>query len=68
MSDEKLTQLVKEFLSENSIDDGLKDHLAKNGYVFETEEEWKLMLRPIVGEMGVPEALIEETIRDTFED
>jgi hypothetical protein len=68
MTDEKLTQLVKEFLSENSIDDGLKDYLAKNGYVFANEEEWKSMLRPVVGEMGVPEDLIEETIRDTFED
>lgn len=67
MPDEKLTQLAKQFLSENSIDDGLRDYLAKNGYIFNNEEEWKMMLRPIMREMGVPEDLIEETINETFE-
>lgn len=68
MADEKLSQLVKDFLKENSIDDGLQDHLAENGYKFKNEEEWKSMLRPIVREMGVPEDMIEKTINETFED
>lgn len=68
MSDEKLTSLVKDFLKENSIDDGLKDFLEGKGYKFETEDEWKAMLRPVLKEMGVPEDMIEETIDETFED
>lgn len=68
MIDEKLVQAVKDFLKDNSIDDGLQDHLAEKGYRFETEEDWKAMLRPIIREMGVPEETIEETISETFED
>lgn len=67
MIDEKLSQLVKEFLKENSIDDSLRDYLEEKGYKFENEEEWNEMLRPIVREMGVPEDMIEETISETFE-
>lgn len=68
MTDEKLTQLVKDFVKENSIDDGLKGYLAEKGYKFENEGEWKAMLMPIVREIGVPENMIEETINETFED
>lgn len=68
MIDEKLKQLVKDFIKENSIDDGLRDYLKEKGYNFETAEEWYAMLRPIVREMGVPEDMIKTTIEDTFED
>lgn len=66
MIDEKLSQLVKEFLKENSIDDGLQSYLEEKGYHFGSEEEWNSMLRPIIREMGVPEDMIEETISETF--
>ncbi len=66
MIDEKLSQLVKDFVKENSIDE-LKDYFEEKGYKFESEEEWNDMLRPIVREMGVPEDIIEETISETFE-
>lgn len=67
MNDEKLSQSVKDFLKENSIDDGLRDYLEEKGYKFENKEEWNETLRPIVREMGVPENMIDETINETFE-
>lgn len=65
MSDEKLTQLVKDFVKEKSIDE-LRDYLEAKGYHFDNEEDWKSILRPVVREMGVPEEMIEETISETF--
>lgn len=66
MIDEKLVQLVKEFVKENSIDE-LRAYLAEKGYNFENKEEWKEMLRPIVREMGAPENQVEAIIENSFE-
>lgn len=66
MIDKNITQLVKDFLKENSVDE-LQDYLTEKGYSFESKEEWETMLRPIIKETGVPENQVEKIIEGSFE-